>query len=125
MKAYLLCAATLCIASSLHAQEKTPPGNLPVDDITATGNAPPDGRIASYAPAEFSRFSPNTALDMVRQIPGFILERADEKRGLGQGGANVLINGRRISGKSNDAVDELGRIAATDVVRLDIVEGTS
>ncbi|MGB7404146.1 MAG: hypothetical protein WA906_00510 [Pacificimonas sp.] len=62
---------------------------------------------------------------MVRQIPGFIIDQADSRRGFGQGGANVIFNGRRLSGKSNDAVDALSRISAEDVVRFDIVEGTS
>jgi hypothetical protein len=37
----------------------------------------------------------------------------------------VLINGQRISGKSNDAVTELGRIPAKSVTRIDIVDGAT
>jgi hypothetical protein len=73
-----------------------------------------------YTPADFARFSPTTALDMVNQIPGFTITEAEDRRGLGQGGANVLINGERISGKSNDAVTALGRISASNVTRLEV-----
>lgn len=77
-------------------------------------------------PEEFGRFAPRTALDMVEQIPGFtIREREGGVRGLGQGDTNVLINGKRISGKSNGPVDALSRITATDVERLEIVDGAS
>jgi hypothetical protein len=77
-----------------------------------------------FAPAYFDKYSPNTALDMVDQIPGFQLEGSDGKRGLGQGGANVLINGERISGKT-DPGDQLSRITAPNVVRIEIVDGAS
>lgn len=79
----------------------------------------------SYTPADFVRFAPRTALDMLRQVPGFAIEGVSQERGLGQASGNVLINGQRISGKSNDAVTELGRIAASSVVRIDIVDGAT
>ena len=62
---------------------------------------------------------------MVRKIPGFSINEAEEKRGLGQGGSNVLINGERFSGKSNDVVSELGRISASDVLRIELVDGAT
>ncbi|MBV7257873.1 hypothetical protein KCG44_13895 [Pacificimonas sp. WHA3] len=101
-----------------------------IDAGNSDGTPPPvvDGApqgAAIFTPAHFRRFSPNTALEMARQIPGFMIERGDKRRGLGQGGANVLINGQRISGKSNDAVDVLSRIPAKDVIRLEVVEGAS
>ena len=79
----------------------------------------------SYTPSDFARFSPRTALDMLRQVPGFTILEQDERRGLGQATANVLINGQRLSGKSNDVVTELGRIPAGNVTRVDIVDGAT
>jgi hypothetical protein len=76
-------------------------------------------------PADFTRFAPRTALDMLNQVPGFIIVQADQRRGLGQASANVLINGERFSGKSNDVVTELTRISAADVVRIEIVDGAT
>ena len=86
---------------------------------------PSGGPAQTYTPADFARFSPNTALDMLRQVPGFTIERPDTQRGLGQASGNVLINSQRTSGKSNDAVTELGRISAADVVRIEILDGAT
>lgn len=72
----------------------------------------------------FEAFAPRTALDMISRIPGFQLQDSDNKRGLGNGGANILINGERISGKTNPR-DQLSRITTPSVVRIEIVDGTS
>ena len=85
--------------------------------------APSGARI--FLPEEFLRFAPRTALDMVRQVPGFTLEGESRERGLGQASGNVLINGQRISGKSNDAVTSLSRIPVAGVVRIEIVDGAT
>jgi len=97
-----------------------------------TGDAPPTPTLPAsvegakiYTPADFARFAPQTALDMLRQVPGFIIEGASGGRGLGQASGNVLINGQRISGKSNDAITELGRIPAGSVVRIEILDGAT
>lgn len=77
-----------------------------------------------YEPAFFTQYAPRNALDMVGQIPGFQLEGADNRRGLGQGGANVLVNGERLTGKS-DVGSQLSRIVADNVVRIEIKDGAS
>ena len=45
--------------------------------------------------------------------------------GLGQATGNVLINGERFSGKSTDIFTELGRISASNVARIEIVDGAT
>ncbi len=82
------------------------------------------GTINSYALEYFGQYTPRTALDMIERVPGFRLRSSENKRGLGQGGANVLINGERISGKTN-AEDQLSRINANNVVRIEIVDGAA
>ncbi|MEL6540967.1 MAG: TonB-dependent receptor plug domain-containing protein [Pseudomonadota bacterium] len=79
----------------------------------------------SYTPEEFDRFAPRSALDMARQVPGFQIREGDGARGLGQADTNVLINGRRISGKSNGPVEALQRIPTDEVLRLELVDGAS
>ena len=37
----------------------------------------------------------------------------------------MLIDGKRVSGRSNDAVTELSRVSAANVVRIDIVDGAT
>lgn len=77
-----------------------------------------------FEPAFFVQYAPRNALDMVDQIPGFQLQGADNRRGLGQGGANVLVNGERLTGKS-DVGSQLSRIVADNVVRIEIKDGAS
>ncbi len=79
-----------------------------------------------YDLAQFARFNPRTALDIVGQIPGFIItDNDDGRRGLGQASQNILINGQRISGKNNDALTTLSRISSASVLRVEIVDGAS
>ncbi len=95
-------------------------------------NAPVVGETAAsedarrvFTPAEFERFAPRSALDMAEQIPGFQIREGGGERGLGQADTNVLINGQRISGKSNGPVAALQRIPTEEVVRLEIIDGAS
>lgn len=80
-----------------------------------------------YEPLYFERYAPQTAADMVLQIPGFVLLGGDrfnngtEVRGLGQGDGNLLINGKRVSTKDNGPVALLSRISVETVDRLEIL----
>ena len=78
----------------------------------------------AFTPADFAQFSPQNALDMVRRVPGFaILSDDSGNRGFGQARGNVLIDGQRVSAKSNGAETALGRIAAARVVRIEVLDG--
>ncbi|MFC0679429.1 TonB-dependent receptor plug domain-containing protein [Lysobacter korlensis] len=79
----------------------------------------------TYTPADFERYSPRNALDMLQQVPGFVIRDAVQERGLGQATGNVLLNGQRLSGKSNDVLAQLGRIPADNVVRIEIRDGAT
>jgi len=82
--------------------------------------------IQTYAPDYFTQFAPQTAADMVAQIPGFEIRGGEGgERGFGQATLNILINGRRPSSKSSGANDILRRIPATNVTRIDIVDGAT
>ncbi|GAA4026223.1 hypothetical protein GCM10022281_01000 [Sphingomonas rosea] len=75
-----------------------------------------------YTPADFARFAPRTALDMLNQLPGFTIRSEDGGRGLGQATENVLINGQRVANKSGGAIDELQRTNAASVERIELVD---
>lgn len=95
-------------------------------DPASVVEAPANG-AQRYAPSDFARFSPRTALDMVEKVPGFLIVTGTNggARGLGAATENVLINGERIANKSTDARSALQRIAATQVAYVDIVDGAS
>src|SRR5688572_11789603 len=68
---------------------------------------------------------------MLNRVPGFSIQRQDqdqedgEGRGLGQAGTNVLINGQRLSSKSQDIFDQLQRVTVDNVERIEIVDGAT
>ena len=78
-----------------------------------------------FTPADFARFAPRSALDMVEKLPDFTLITVSDDRGLGQASENILINGERIAGKTNDARTTLSRIAASAVERIELVDGAT
>jgi hypothetical protein len=90
----------------------------------ATAPAVGEGKKV-YTAADFARFAPKTAYDMLVQVPGFTIRGADQERGLGQASENVLINGQRIANKSGGAIDELKRTPTGNVARIEIVEAAS
>ena len=84
----------------------------------------PAGQV--YTPADFTRFAPTNALDMLNQVPGFAVRNDDDQgRGLGQASTNVLINGERPSSKSQSVTDQLSRITTANVERIEIVDGAT
>jgi outer membrane receptor for ferrienterochelin and colicin len=81
-----------------------------------------------YEAEFFAQYNPVTANDMLERIPGLNLSDdgtgGEGNRGLGTGG-NLLINGQRIAGKDNAAQDQLNRIPANEVERIEIIRDTS
>jgi hypothetical protein len=112
-----LACALACSGATALAQTAPP--------AVAPAAAPAAAGPRSYSPADLARYAPRTALDMIQRIPAFTIRDAPQERGLGQATANVLLNGRRIGGKSDDIVAQLGRIPAANVVRIDIVDGAT
>jgi outer membrane receptor for ferrienterochelin and colicins len=87
--------------------------------------APAAVTTRAYTPEDFARYSPRNALDMLEQVPGFVIREAVQERGLGQATGNVLINGQRLSGKSNDVLTQLSQVPAGNVVRIEIRDGAT
>ena len=78
----------------------------------------------TYEAAFFTRYAPVTALDMVNNLPGFAIDDGDtDTRGFGGAAGNVIVNGARISAKSEAPSDILGRIPAADVERIEVIRG--
>ncbi len=120
----LLAGAALPLAAPAAGQDTGDSG-----DGAPTANVEdgvPQGRGQVYTPDYFAQFAPRNALDMVVRIPGFtIVDQGNNQRGLGEANRNVLVNGERFSSKSDSVRDQLSRISAGDVVRIEIVDGTT
>ncbi len=80
--------------------------------------------VTAYQPDFFSTYNPVTALDMVRQVPGFSISNGEQARGFGGTAGNVLVNGERPSTKSNNLEEILQRIALSRVVRIELIRGS-
>ena len=111
------------------AQEITPSPQLAAGAVVETSaNADEDANsTVIYSADFFAQYSPVTAKDMLDRIPGVSLRHGGGgggDRGLGTGG-NLLINGERIAGKDNSASDQLERITAAEVERIEIIRDTT
>jgi outer membrane receptor protein involved in Fe transport len=94
-----------------------------------------DGATVTYHASFFDQYDPISALDMLRWIPGTsdIIPTnrfgggggGGQARGFGSGGDQVLINGKRLSGKSNDISSAVLRIQARTVDRIEVIRGTA
>lgn len=91
--------------------------------VPALAQDPSSGRV-SYDAAFYSDFAPRTALDMINQTPGFVFDKGDEDvRGFTGAVGNVLIDGERLSAKSQTLSDVLERVPAAEVVRIELLRG--
>src|SRR5690242_7096070 len=120
----LLLAGVALIAPTPALAQATGPSDPAVAPPPVAKPVSPEKRV--YTLADFSRFAPKTAFDMLAQVPGFTIRTVDTStRGLGQASENVLINGQRVANKSGGAVDQLQRTPATNVERIEIVDAAS
>lgn len=112
-------------ASAQQTGDSPPP--TPVEAPPPAGGTVPAATETRtvYVPADFARFAPRTALDMLQQVPGFSIQDSSGGRGLGEATGNVLLNGERISSKSDSVTQRLNRIAAANVVRIEFVDGAT
>ena len=91
------------------------------------------GSTVVYPAAFFTEWSPVTVKDMLDRVPGLASPTGGGfggggggGRGLGGGGGDqILIDGKRMAGKDNQATDQLTRISADQVDYIEIIRGTS
>lgn len=96
----------------------------------ALAQSPEDNSTVTYPSAYFAEYAPITVNDMLNRIPGINLVLsnggggAGANRGLGSS-AQILIDGKRLAGKANEASSQLDRIAANEVEYIEIIRGSS
>ncbi len=106
------CLAVLAACPALAAAQDRP-SPQPVSERA-------NGAVRAYGPAYFETFNAQTALDMVRRVPGFSIESGGGQRGLAGGLGNVLIDGARPSSKNGlEAI--LSRLPAASVERIELI----
>jgi outer membrane receptor for ferrienterochelin and colicins len=129
--------ACLVATASLHAatawaQAGTTQGMIPAAAESPASAKPADvDGTQTYDSAFFAQSNVQNAEDMLRRLPGVpaILDAAgqvgtQQARGLGSGGDQILIDGKRLASK-NQILPTLRRITATSVARIELIRGTS
>ncbi|MDG1859754.1 MAG: TonB-dependent receptor plug domain-containing protein [Emcibacteraceae bacterium] len=100
-----------------------------------------DSSIVSYEKEYFAKYNTVTLLDMLQVIPGAkeILDKNKNQRGGGGGGGGgnqgdrgfgssgdqILINGKRLAGKTNSVDDTLGRISSDQIEKVELIRGAA
>jgi len=93
---------------------------------------PEDESTVTYPASFFAQYGPVSVNDMLNVIPGISLALEGNEvqtfnganRGLGAS-EQILINGKRMAGKANEASSQLDRISADQVQYIEIIRGTS
>src|SRR5688572_7534406 len=113
--------AILVAISAVRAQE-------PADTLIGTAGVTVTdaGNRVIYAPEYFTPYNVVTARDQLERIPGLqdVFDSDEDERGFGNNGSQILINGKRLSGKSNDIGSAMDRIQSRQVVRIEVIRGT-
>jgi len=71
----------------------------------------------------FEQYTPQTALDMINRLPGFVFDGGSSARGFGGTAGNVLIDGTRPTSKSGGLSEALSRIPAGQVSHIEVQRG--
>jgi len=108
---------SLAIAATTESAAQTPDSALEESSVI-------------YDAAFFAEYSPVNVNDMIDRIPGISLAMnnrggPNNRRGLGAGENEILINGQRQTGKNNEGRNQLSRISADQVAYIEIIRGTS
>ena len=120
-----LTAALSIMPATAQEAAPAPTGDTPPP---AGADAPTTAKSAArqvFTPADFARYAPRNAYDMLAQVPGFSIRDNENLRGLGQATGNVLFNGERPSNKADDMYTQLSRIPAGNVERIEIMDGAA
>lgn len=118
-------AAALSTMPAAAQDAAAPTGDTPPPAPTPVAATANTTARQVYTPADFARYAPKNAFDMLNQVPSFQIRDNENLRGLGQATGNVLFNGERPSNKADDMYTQLSRIPAGNVERIEIVDGAT
>lgn len=115
--------SALALTGVAYAQEPTTPPSSTETNATPAPTSTADRTV--YEAAFFAQYNPQTANDMVQQVPGFTLSNGDGRRGFSGAVGNLLIDGIRPTSKSQGVGGILSRIPANQVLRIEVLRGAA
>jgi hypothetical protein len=98
-------------------------GALAADAPAAQAAAPSPAATVRYDAAFFAPMGPNTAMDMIGRVPGFVFDPGPQVRGFAGAAGNVLIDGERPTSKDDNLDAILRRVPASQVDHIDVIRG--
>ncbi|MGY8815001.1 MAG: TonB-dependent receptor domain-containing protein [Gammaproteobacteria bacterium] len=110
----LLPIAIICLLLSTPSYAQQNPDESGIDE---------NDQLVSYSAEYFARYQPATALDMVEQIPGFLIDNGESIRGFAESVGNILINDKYPSAKQVSPASILSRIPASQVEKIELIQG--
>ena len=134
---WVLACALCCFAFQSFAQEvaqdlalESVPVSVqdPAAQAAARDESEEATSVAVYDQDFFVDYNPISVEDMLNHIPGTeglvgFNNNQEERRGLRANADQILINGKRLTGKENSSGDYLGSLPAKSVERIEIITG--
>ena len=126
---FLVVAVLMWVSANAVAQDTAAQNTAtPNADDTAPGTGDSATSITVYDTEYFAPYSPITAEDMLNRVPGTeglvgFRRGGEERRGLRANTNQILINGKRLTGKESEAGDFLTNLPASSVERIEVITG--
>jgi hypothetical protein len=109
---------SLLLCTQSYAQQSQ---DEPVIDIPGTSQD--NDQLVTYPAEFFARYQPATALDMIEQVPGFLIDNGLSIRGFAESVGNILINDKYPSAKQVSPSSILSRVPASQVEKIELIRG--
>ncbi|MDX2143077.1 MAG: TonB-dependent receptor [Rhodospirillaceae bacterium] len=108
--------------ASGRVERQVAPGVTEINDNSSTRTI--------YSQEFFAAYSPITAKDMLEHVPGVVgvttiaaQNLKEDRRGLRSNTDQILINGKRVTGKDGDSQAYLEKLPSTRILRIEVILG--
>lgn len=120
--------AAMLVFSGLVFAALSVAGPLGAQETIKSGSGDTAASVTVYGADYFAAYNPISVEDMLNRIPGTeglvgFNANNNERRGLRANADQILINGKRITGKENSGGDVFGSLPAKSVERIEIITG--
>ena len=117
------------VFSSVSVAQEPPAQDSALDPQVRAREGDDAGSVVVYDSEYFAPYNPITAEDMLNRIPGTeglfgnFGQQQEERRGLRSNTDQILIDGKRLTGKENQSTTFLEKLPAKAVERIELITG--